>query len=76
VYSLLFTLECPPPKSLQLVVPLDAAGNSRNGRTRAAEWGKRVVDVRPGQAIRFKHKKFIVTAIEAYRWTKQHNSES
>lgn len=70
VYSIIFSLEYSPPRSLQLVVPLDANGNSRNGRTRAAEWDKRIVNVRPGESLRFNHKKFVVTAVEAYRWTK------
>jgi hypothetical protein len=68
VYSIIFTLES--KQFLQLVVPLDSNGNSLNGRCRAAERGKRVVDVWPGQAIRFRRRKFVVTAVEAYRWAK------
>jgi hypothetical protein len=42
VYSIPFMLERPPPKSLQLVVLLDADGNSLNDRTRPADRNKRI----------------------------------
>ncbi len=70
VYSIIFSLECSPPRSLQLIVPLDANGNSKNGRTLANDLDKRIVNVLPGDALRFNHKRFVVTTVAAYRWAK------
>jgi hypothetical protein len=70
VYSILFTLECAPPKCRQLVVPLGADGTALNGCTRPADPNKRIVNVGRGDSLRFKHERFIVSAVEAYRWVK------
>ena len=70
VYSVLYSLQSAPPKIQQLIVTLDRHGNAINGLARPVDRSKRIVQVCPGEQIRFREQTFTVTAVEAYRWSK------
>ena len=53
---------------MQLVVPLNGDGDAKNFRTRAIGPGKRLVETRPGEELRFECRRYKVTAAAAYRW--------
>lgn len=65
IYSVMYTIG-----EQILFVPLNSDGNSINGLTRAADPSKRLVEVRPGEQLRFRSKRYTVTAVAAYRWSK------
>ena len=67
IYSLLFTFETPPPEIVQLVVPLDRAGQSVNGLAKPVPPKQRIIDLRVGDWLRFRDKVRKITAIKAYR---------
>jgi len=68
VFSIRYFLESEPPKILELIVPLDRDGNAMNRLALAADPKKRIVEVQPGEEIRFRGERFKVKAVEAYRW--------
>ena len=65
IYSVIYALG-----RQYLIVPLASDGNSVNRLTRTADPTKRLVEVRPGEELRFRSKRYTVTAVEAYRWSK------
>ena len=63
IYSVIYTIG-----QQMLIVPLDADGNSVNRLTRTADPTKRLVEVRPGEELQFRSKRYKVTSVETYRW--------
>jgi hypothetical protein len=65
VYALEYELAVEPPSSL--IVWLDDAGNSLQPMVQPAEKGKRMVTVKPGDAIVHNGQEFRVTKVAIYR---------
>ena len=68
IYSLLFDLRALGGSKLQLVAPLDAAGQSPH--CRAVPPKQRVIDLRVGDFVRHGREAYEITAVRAYREAK------
>lgn len=69
VWSIVYTLDAPPPAVAALVVPLDSHGNALNGLATADPPDRPVVTVKPGEWIRFRGRPHLVLGVDVYSAT-------